>query len=207
MICQFGRAAVCRAFRCGLQARLLYTLHPEQVLTRLQAVNCHPGRSLRVSARGFSSSNQFGSQASQKRSCAARSNTDKGEKGRHEGGSNSSNNGNGSDFDAPPARKPASITGAAADPEAEESEEQQKASAQTYRQIVATWISTREADLRGLAAESSLAIRDFLSDPTLTIFGRYLFASSHRKSQSRSLRLLEDVCFDAVQCAWWRAFF
>ena len=173
MLCQFGRAAVCGVFRSGLQTGFIYTSPPGHVLARLQARNCHRGHSVRVSARGFSSSNQFGSQATQKRSCAARSKSEREEKGRHQSGSNNSSNGSGGDFDSPSGGKSASITGAAADPAGEEIEEQQKASAQTYRQIVATWISTREADLRGLAAESSLAIRDFLSDPSLTIFGRY----------------------------------
>lgn len=55
---------------------------------------------------------------------------------------------------------------------ASEFEEQEKESEQTYRQIMRTWIASREVDLRGLAAESSLAVRDFLADPSVNLFGR-----------------------------------
>lgn len=51
-------------------------------------------------------------------------------------------------------------------------EQQDKESAQTYRQIMSTWIASREIDLRGIAAESSLAVRDFLADPSVNLFGR-----------------------------------
>lgn len=53
-----------------------------------------------------------------------------------------------------------------------EVEQQETESAQTYRQIMSTWIASREVDVRGLAAESSLAVRDFLADPSVSLFGR-----------------------------------
>lgn len=51
-------------------------------------------------------------------------------------------------------------------------EQQQEGTTQTYRKIIGLWVSSRESDLRGLASESSVAVRDFLSDPSVSVFGR-----------------------------------
>jgi hypothetical protein len=51
-------------------------------------------------------------------------------------------------------------------------EQQQEGTTQTYRKIIGLWVSSRESDLRSLASESSVAVRDFLSDPSVSVFGR-----------------------------------
>lgn len=42
----------------------------------------------------------------------------------------------------------------------------------TYREMLAEWYYSRETDLRALAAEGRLQLRDFLADPSVTVLGR-----------------------------------
>jgi predicted acylesterase/phospholipase RssA len=42
----------------------------------------------------------------------------------------------------------------------------------TYREMLADWFYTRETDLRSLAAEGRLQLRNFLADPSVTVLGR-----------------------------------
>ena len=169
MLCQLGRVAVRRAAHAGLQPCALRTLTARQLLGRPHAAKSQPS----FAARGFSCSHQAGTQSSQRRRIVTSSNNGRSEEST--GGSNGNGSSSGTEDKSPPTEAPSSVGGATRgeEDEAAEEEEQKQASAQTYRQIVSTWISTREANLRGLASESSLAIRDFLADPSLTIFGRW----------------------------------
>mmetsp|Transcript_6088 Transcript_6088/g.17432 ORF Transcript_6088/g.17432 Transcript_6088/m.17432 type:complete len:512 (+) Transcript_6088:157-1692(+) len=172
MFCQFGRVAVRGAALSRLRP-CLCLLPARQILG---AIN-QPSISARSLVRGFSSGNESISQGLQKRHCATKS-TGKDSELATEGSSSSSSSKDTEDS-RPTAPTAGSSTngGAGGLDEDLDEKEQRQASAQTYREIVTTWIASREADLRGLAAESSLALRDFLADPSVTIFGKELALS------------------------------
>lgn len=59
----------------------------------------------------------------------------------------------------------------------------------TYREMLAEWYYSRETDLRALAAEGRLQLRDFLADPSVTVLGREVsFASWVKLGQDFDLK-------------------